>query len=788
MLNYTRLTTYLLLAVLPFSKASMIEPEQIITTVPPKGFFSVVKDHDNGRILLDLPKSSQPFILQLSLAKGIGSNDIGLDRGRLGDTKLVYFNRLGKKVLLTQLNTEYRANSDDQAEIKAVTEAFANSVIWGFQVESETEDSYRIDYTDYLLSDSYGIGSILESAEQGKYSVDPSRSAALLTQLGNFPDNTELEAIITLTGKTQSNELEQVTPDSSAVTIQVHHSLIRLPDNRYQSRLFHPRSGYFPVSYIDYAAPLAEPLTKRFISTHRLSPGLPLIYYLDPGVPEPIRSALMQGATWWDEAFKAAGHEAGFKIKLLPAGADPMDIRYNIIQWVHRRTRGWSYGMSVRDPRTGEILKGQVTLGSLRIRQDMLIAEGLLSPYTPSKPEQVAREPIQKMALARIRQLAAHEIGHTLGLAHNYSASTQGRSSVMDYPHPLLKIQTGTISLTDAYAVGIGSWDKQAILYGYGHLQGIDPKLYLSQHLISSKAQKLSFITDRDARAMGGAHSDAHLWDSGNDIVAELDNTLAVRQIALNNLGDNSISASTPFSELENVLVPIYFLHRYQAEAVTKLIGGAHYQYSTKGDDPNPYLITVGSERQSAALAALYRSISVEALTLPAGLAERIPPKAYGYNRNRESPPSQSLPLFDPLALAEAAVDTTLTLLLLPERLARIARQSTSNPELPDLRELLQGLIDNSISRLPLKGQPELVRQRLAVIVLEHLLTLAYDKQQTPEVVAQSRAFLKSLDRRLSRKRTAHSSYLSEMIKMASTQGDFHRQRKLAELPPGSPI
>jgi hypothetical protein len=275
----------------------------------------------------------------------------------------------------------------------------------------------------------------------------------------------------------------------------------------------------------------------------------------------------------------------------------------------------------------------------------------------------------------------------------------------MDYPHPLLKIQAGTISLTDAYAVGIGSWDKQAILYGYGHLQGIDPKFYLSQHLISSKAQKLSFITDRDARAMGGAHSDAHLWDSGNDIVAELDNTLAVREIALNNLGDNSIPAGTPFSELENVLVPIYYLHRYQVEAVTKLIGGVHYQYSTKGDDPNPYLIAVGGDRQSAALAALYRSLSVEVLTLPAGLAEQIPPKAFGYNRNRESPPSQSLPLFDPLALAEAAVDTTLTLLLLPERLARIARQSNRDPELPDLRELLQGLIDNSINRSP-PGSP----------------------------------------------------------------------------------
>jgi hypothetical protein len=358
----------------------------------------------------------------------------------------------------------------------------------------------------------------------------------------------------------------------------------------------------------------------------------------------------------------------------------------------------------------------------------------------------------------------------------------------MDYPHPLLKIQDNSISLTDAYAVGIGSWDKQAILYGYGDLQDLSPDLYLRQHLDSSKAQKLSFITDRDARARGGAHSDAHLWDSGNDIVAELDNTLAVRAIALDNLGDHSITSGTPFSELENVLVPIYFLHRYQAEAVTKLIGGVHYQYSTKGDDARPYVVPVGGERQSLALAALYRSLSVEALMLPAGLAEQIPPKAYGYNRNRESPPSQSLPLFDPLALAEAAADTALTLLLLPERLARIVRQAGDAPGLPDLKDLLQGLADNSISRLPLKGQAEQVRQRLAVIVLEHFLEIAYGKQQTPEVVAQSRALLKSLERRLSRKKTAHSSYLAGMIKLASAQGDFHRQRKVAKMPPGSPI
>lgn len=790
MFTYTRLPICLIITALLMSAGfkPKTEPAPATALTTSEGFFHVVKDQANGRILLDIPKSSKSFILQLSLPRGLGSNDIGLDRGRLGDTKLVYFKRLGKKVLLTQTNTDFRANSAFQAEKDAVTEAFASSVLWGFQVESETKQTYRIDYTEYLLSDSYGIGRILEDAEQGQYSINSERSAALLAQVGNFPDNTELEAIITLTGNAQANEIRQVAPDSSAISVQVHHSLIRLPDDGYQNRLFHPRSGYFPFSYLDYAAPLSEPLKKQFISTHRLSPDIPLTYYLDPGVPEPIRSALMEGASWWDSAFKAAGHSAGFAIELLPPDADPMDIRYNIIQWVHRRTRGWSYGMSVRDPRTGEILKGQVTLGSLRIRQDMLIAEGLLSPYTESETEQAAREPVQEMALARIRQLSAHEIGHTLGLAHNYSASRQGRSSVMDYPHPLLKIQANKIDLTDAYATGIGKWDKQAILYGYGDLSGFSQTDYLNQHLASSKAQKLSFITDRDARAMAGAHSDAHLWDSGKDIVEELHNTLDVRQIALHNLGENSITDNTPHSEIENVLVPIYYLHRYQAEAVTKLIGGSHYQYSTKGDVTIAPLVAVEGARQAAALAALYRSISVETLLIPTHLVSQIPPKAFGYNRNRESAPSLQLPLLDPLTMAEATVSTTLRLLLHPDRLARVIQQSTNDSDVPGINHILEGLIKASVLLPPLDGQPELVRQRLSLIVLEHLLSLAYSQQQTPEVTAESRSIIKSLERQLARRKSSHHRFLLDLVRSTISQGNYQTKPRFTPMPPGSPI
>lgn len=753
-----------------------------------EGFMPLVIDEDQGRIYLEVPADVSEFILQASLARGLGSNDIGLDRGQLGSTRLASFSRVGRKALLVASNTGYRAETDNAAERLAVAEAFASSTLWGFTVVASDEGGYTIDYTDYILSDSYRIGERLKRQEQGTFKVDAQRSAPYLPLTKAFPDNTEIEGILTLAGTGAGDYLRSVAPDSSAVTVHVHHSFIRLPPPGYAKRAFHPESGYFAMTYADYSSPVEDDLVQRYIYRHRLEkqdpdaamsrPVEPIVYYLDPGVPEPVRSALLDGARWWNEAFEAAGFIDAFQVRMLPGDADPMDVRYNVIQWVHRSTRGWSYGSSIRDPRTGEILKGKVTLGSLRIRQDILIAQGLLSPYTEGTPVEEAAARLKEMAIARIRQLSAHEIGHTLGLAHNFSASTDDRGSVMDYPHPLLKITNGEIDLSDAYDTGIGEWDKHAITYGYAVTD--DEAAFLKAHLARGRQEGLAIISDADARPMGGAHPTAHLWDSGADVIAELDTTMDVRAIAIDQMGTSTIPPGTPYASLAEILVPIFYLHRYQSEAVVKLIGGVAYDYAIKGDGDYRGVSPVAAETQRAALEGLLDTLALDALVLPGDLLELIAPKPLGYRRTRESPPSRTLPVFDPVSVAEASVESVVSMLMNANRLARVRQQAeTTGFGVADLIDQLTG---TTIFERRDEGLAGDVQFRRDLVVVEHLLTAAFGGQQVPEVEAEIRSLLPGIERRL------RSDYLKQLIKDALEDGAFERSREVASMPPGSPI
>ncbi len=414
-----------------------------------EGYLNYYWDEAAGKIWLEIDKFDSEILYVISLPAALGSNDIGLDRGLLGDDRIIKFNRVGRKILMIQPNYAYRAVTDDKAEKKAVEQSFAQSTLWGFTIEAESNGHALVDATDFLLRDAMKAGNRIRGMRQGNYSFDKSRSAIYLPQSKNFPQNTELEATITLvnTDGEAGNYVRSVTPSVEAITLRMHHSFVQLPDNNYQPRVFDARSSFINTSYFDYSTPVAEPIEKHFIIRHRLQkkdPAAakseavkPIVYYLDNGVPEPIRSALLEGAQWWNQAFEAAGYINAFQVKVLPEDADPMDIRYNVINWVHRSTRGWSYGASVVDPRTGEIIKGQVSLGSLRVRQDYLIAQGLLAPFENGMP---ADDKMLTMALNRLRQLSAHEVGHTIGLMHNYAASVVNRSSVMDYPPPAMSL------------------------------------------------------------------------------------------------------------------------------------------------------------------------------------------------------------------------------------------------------------------------------------------------------------------------------------------------------------
>ncbi|WP_394176788.1 zinc-dependent metalloprotease [Thalassotalea litorea] len=766
------------------------------------GFIPFYLDENSGNVYLQIEDFDEPFLFQSSLPHGIGSNDIGLDRGQLGDTRLVQFEKRGNKVLLRQINTYYRADSDNAMERQAVNEAFASSIIQGFSIVESDKNRVIIDYTDFLMSDIHNLANTLKQREQGSFAIDKSRSAVYQERTKAFVDNTELEAIITFKGQGTGAYLKSVTPDANAVSVNLHHSMIRLPDNQYQTRTFHPFSGMWSVEYADYASAIEDNLVKRIIPRHRLQKKNPtaqrseavepIVYYLDPGVPEPVKSALIDGALWWNEAYEELGFIDAFQVKMLPEDADPMDVRYNVIQWVHRATRGWSYGASVIDPRTGEILKGHVTLGSLRVRQDYLIALGLTSPFTGK--QKVDTTAMKNMALARIRQLSAHEVGHTLGVAHNFSASVNNRASVMDYPHPYVKLdENGNIDLSQAYDVGLGAWDKHVIAYAYGIYQNETESL--AKVIRSAKEKGLKYMSDPDARPRSGADAHGHLWDNGADPVEELARVNKIRSKALENFGADTIPAGIPFSELENTLVPIYNFHRYQVEAAVKLIAGLDYQYAIKGEDNSPVKL-VAPNKQQQAIHALLLTLDSKFLTLPESILALIPPKAYGYYRDRESFPSKTGLAFDPVSAAQASAKHTISLMLEPQRLARLQQHHARNNAIPGVVDLLNQLTTKTIKSGPASGMELVVQQRVNQQTLDNLLSLYHNPELVGEVRADVYQHLSDLQEWLTinanrvgnNKLASQYHLLAGQIAYSLQQGKVIMPEANVKLPPGSPI
>jgi hypothetical protein len=761
------------------------------------GYFPILIDNDDGKVYLEIPTGRGQFIFNDSLPQGIGSNDIGLDRGQLGTERLVVFERVGKRVLLRQLNTRYRGVTQSDAERASIEEAFASSVLWGFNVAFSDDRRTIIDYTPFLLTDIHKVIQSLKETEQGEFKLDADRSAPYWPRTKAFPKNVELEATLTYASPAPGREVQSVTPEPGSVTVHSHHSLIELPPPGYEPRVFHPYSGFWSYDYFDYAQPIEQSLQRRFISRHRLQkqdPNAarseavqPLVYYVDPGTPEPIRTALLEGASWWSRAFEAIGFVNAFQVKMLPPDADPMDVRYNVIQWVHRSTRGWSYGSSVIDPRTGEIIKGHVTLESLRVRQDLMIAQGLLSPFDSDTSDTT---PLTRMALARLHQLAAHEVGHTLGIAHNFAASMSDRGSVMDYPHPRIGLSAdGKPTLDDPYGVGLGAWDMFVIAYGYSEFPHGEAAQSLAALITRAQASGLRYLTDVDSRSPESFSASGNLWDDGTDILAGLKHIMDVRKASLARFGAGTIRRGTPWSELANVLVPIYYLPRYQIEATARLVGGVDFGYSVKGEQAVPLNEPVKATTQQQAINALLDAISPQTLSLDPKLIALVPPPAFAYGATRESPPQRAGGAFDPVTLAEAAGEQVLSLLLAPGRLARQQQQHALNAAIPGNTELFRQLLDRTVRATPqLSGLPFEIRQRLDVLVVEHLLGLGYSDDAVPETQAAARVAVRDLRAWLTAKANGHYAFLADMIGKAIDDGKFIRRKNVAQMPPGEPI
>lgn len=761
------------------------------------GFFDIYYDDSTDKVLMNVNQINEDFLYVNALSSGLGSNDIGLDRGQLGNERVVSFQKMGNKLFMIQPNLQYRALTDNVLEKASVEQAFARSVLFGFEILGQKSGAYLIDITAFIKRDSHDVTNRLSAMNQGNYKLDLSKSALNMKRTRSFPKNTEIDVMLTFAGNAKGGFVRSVAPTSSLLTVAVHHSFVELPDSNFVKREFDTRSGSYPFSYMDYATPVDEPIVKRYITRHRLSkkdPSAkvseavePIVYYLDNGTPEPVRSALLEGGKWWNQAFEAIGYKNAFQLKMLPADADPLDVRYNVIQWVHRSTRGWSYGSSVTDPRTGEIIKGHVSLGSLRIRQDFMIAQALTKE--PFKEGDEKSQELLDMALARIRQLSAHEIGHTLGFAHNYAASPAGKISVMDYPHPQFELIDGEVNYSNTYEVGIGAWDKVSVAYSYSDFNEDETlvKSKLNNILETAKSNGLAYITDQDARPASSAHAKAHLWDNGVDIVEELEDMLAVRAKAIDQFNKDNIRVNEPLTQLEDVFVPLYFYHRYQSEAVAKVIGGLEFDYQVKGSNQDDMKV-VSPKDQRKALAVLMRTLDASEVSVPKDKLSLFPPRAFGYWRGRESIMSRTGVSFDPLSAAETAADNSLKFILNPERASRLIQQKALDKNQLGFDELLDVIVDNTISNNFKDSYLNEVNMVISYRVLDYIMDLSKNKQVLPQVNAIAMDKLMSISNELRSSSEVNAKQMRLRIKQFLENKYEYQKSTVLKIPDGSPI
>ena len=718
------------------------------------GFIPVHVDAAEGQVLLevDADRMEEDILYQNTLASGVGTNSPLLDRGQTGQAVVVHFKRSGPHVLMVRPNISMEAQSEDPDEMRAVDESFPSSTLAALPVEEEDGDRLLVDATEFLLSDVYDVGGSLEGAGQASSAnVDPDRSYVVEEYTRAFPENTEVRSSLTLDVNDPGFQLNRVTPDGEAVTIQQQHSFVALPEDPMPRRDFDPRSGMFSASFWDFSQGLDDDYRARYTARWNLVPSdpeaymegelvepeEPIVFYLDPGVPEPYRTAFIEGGLWWDEIYEAAGFENAFQIEELPEDADPMDARYSVIQWIHRTEPGPSVGPSYRDPRTGEILKAAVRMDSHRSLVNYNIYRGLVPAM--DNPDVTAEE----FAMARRRQHSAHEIGHVLGVAHNFMAASQGRSSVMDYPFPLVDVdEDGELDLTEIYREGGGAHDSLAIEYSHRWFPDEDEAEEELEAIIQEGVDEgLRFITGGDASAWQ-SHPDATQWVEGSDMMEALDRTTRVRRVLLENFDETAIDEGEPMSVLNQRLAHVYLHHRYALEGAVKYVGGMEFAYALRGDGQDPTRI-IPAQEQREALSQVLAALEPDELVVPEPIPDLIPPSAYGWGGDEIWLDSDAPPALDPLTLGWSLTDEVVGNLLDHRRAARVVSFHARDPNQPSLGEVLDELMDATWGAGDAAGEEmhaalRRVAQRSA---LDGLLDLAGHGDATAEVraIADSR-------------------------------------------------
>jgi len=782
-------------------------PQPVVMPAGETSLLPVRTEAAKGRILLTLPAPGDDgvamrLLYNTALKTGLGSAPLGLDRGRIGNTQLLAFRRIGGKIAVQFENPRFRASAGLPAQQRAVASDFGISTVWMTDIAETLPDGrVVIDLAPFLALDTLGIAASLNQeadvlgvgaataiAGQG-FRLDDKLSLAEPASVRVFPDNLEVDAIQTFVSDRPGAEVENIVPEPKKLTLTVHHSFVRLPEPGFVPRPFDPRLGGFATQAVDFSAPLGAPVVQDLANRFRLEkldPAAPrsrvkkpIIFYLDRNTPEAIRPALLAGIGWWADAFNQAGFIDAFRVAMLPEGADPLDVRYNMVNWVDRATRGWAYGQQIVDPRTGEIIKGMVVLGSLRARQDIQIFQALVGAAELNSGG--PNDPV-KVALDRLAQLGAHEVGHTLGFAHNFAASTQDRASVMDYPPPRIGLVEGKPDLSDAYAEGIGSWDVATVRWLYGDADPAET---------AAAAARYRYVQDDNARAGDTAYAWGGLWDDGADPTAELTRMMVVRAAALERFGLAALAPGEPVANLRRRFVPLWLLHRYQLVAAAKQIGGVDFTYAINGGGREA-TEPVAAAQQRAALDAVLATLRPEALRVPPTLLPLLSAAQNGtYDRQYETEifATAGGPVFDPLVAADAAAQLAVQTLLGPRRLARLVVQHHSDPAALGVGEVIDRLTDTVLA-----STGDDLGRRIATRTLAIMAQMAWRADTSPEAAAaldQKLADVAALlaKRKASGAERAWALSLSRRLANPDQRGELAASLPRAvTVPPGDPI